>query len=110
MVDSSLHFDMIPISDKAVANVAKAFKDATIFQHAIPKVILSDSDSWVNVVLQDLCRLYNIWKCSAVVYHPETNALAERLSGKVLDVMCPVNVPYIWDEAWIIFSVQSILI
>ena len=77
-----------PIPDKTAKTVAKAFKLFILDRHCAPKTIVSDNGGeFNNLILEELCRLYNIHKVNILAHHPSSNGLAERLNRKILDCL-----------------------
>jgi len=69
----------IPVRNKEAVTIAKALIER-VFIHGTPVRLHSDrGPEFVNQVLEEICKLYNIKKSTTTAYHPQGNAFAERI-------------------------------
>ena len=100
--------ELVPIPDKSAPTIALAFKQRVLDRHNTPKVLITDNGTeFCNALMNELCRLYKIQKCTISTYHPASNGLAERLNRKILNTLrSNVNFDHDnWDDC--MMDVQS---
>ena len=79
---------LVPLKNKSANAVAQVFLDHVICPFTTPKNLLSDNGGeFVNEVLNSLCQLFHINKCTIVPYRPSANGLVERQNRKILNVL-----------------------
>ena len=80
--------EIIPMRDQSAEFVKEAFLEGWVYRHGIPTTLLSDQGRNVDgSALRELCQSFGIQKKHSSPYHPEGNGTAERMIGKVKQVM-----------------------
>ena len=65
--------------------VAKAFCKSWVFNHGIPKVLLTDNGTQFTAsFFRNVCRILGIHKVFTAEYHPQTNGQAERFNRTIV--------------------------
>ena len=68
------------IPDKSAQTVATVILEKIILRHGCPAVLLSDNGTeFLNAVVQEVCKVLNIYRVRTSPYHPQSNGKLERL-------------------------------
>ncbi len=99
-----------PMKDKSAATVAHALITHLICPYTTPRVLLSDNGGELrNVLMEEICRQFNIKQMFTVTYHPASNGLVERANRKILEVLRPAISNFLenWED-WLPHVAASI--
>ena len=88
------------IPDKSAQTVATVILEKIIPRHGCPAVLLSDNGTeFINAVLQEVCKVLNIYRVRTSPYHPQSNGKLERLHRVWNDIASKsMQDPRSWDE------------
>lgn len=77
--DLSKYLIAVSVQDKSAQTVARAISENFILKHGIMKKIISDCGTeYVNELIKELCKLFNIQHDTSTPYHHQTLGAAER--------------------------------
>ncbi len=89
--------------NKKAETIATSLFERVICPFTTRKTIITDnSPEFNNVILVEICRLFNINKLNFHAYKPESNGVVETLNRKVITCLRTLNNPHsiTWDT-WI---------
>jgi len=70
---------VIPFANQEAATVAKEFVTKIVFEHGMPKKILTDQGrNFTSEMFKNTCKLLKIEKIQTSAHHPESNGALER--------------------------------
>ena len=88
------------IKDKSAQTVPTIILEKIIPCHGCPAVLLSDNGTeFINAVVQEVCKVPNIYRVQTSPYHPQSNGKLERLHRVWNDIASKgVQDPQSWDD------------
>ena len=78
----------VPVQNLSAVTTAKAFINHFVVHYGIPQRIHSDQGgAFESRVVKELCRTLDIKKSRTTSYHPEGNAVTERMNRSLLNML-----------------------
>ena len=83
IVDSySKWCEAFPLKTQEATEIAKVFYSEIICRYGAPDVLVTDrGQNFVSVLIQEICKMFQITKKETSAYHPQTNAACERMNS-----------------------------
>jgi len=76
------------LPDKSAASVAGFIYEDIICRHGAPKELLSDQGTeFLNQLVQEICRTFEVKRRVTTPYHPQTNGLTERFNRTLINLL-----------------------
>ena len=88
------------IPDRSAQTVATVILEKIIPRHGCPAVLLSDNGTeFINAMVQEVCKVLNIYRVRTSPYQPQSNGKLERLHRVWNDIASKsMQDPQSWDE------------
>ena len=95
---SSMWTEIGALPDKRAATVAAWFKEAVLYRHGKPQLVVSDQGREFAGEFGDLLKLWGIPTSHSASYHPQANGQAERRVQTICRaITTSTSVDALWD-------------
>ena len=83
IVDSySKWCEAFPLKTQEATEIAKIFYSEIICRYGAPDVLVTDrGQNFVSILIQEICKMFQITKKETSAYHPQANAVCERMNS-----------------------------